>query len=137
MNKLKEREENLINLFLMLPDEFDQCDYLIQKALSQNTDYSKTVRTKENEIAGCKSKLWVKIMEKEGIVQVQSDSDSLILKGFAMLICDLFNGLSVKEVTSTPIDILEKLELNDEINAIRKEGIRKMIMRIQGKENVE
>ena len=78
MSSIQARQEELNRIFLELTDEFDRFDYCIQKALSESIEFSEELRVPENQIEGCKSKLWVKVSLKNNVLEISCDSDSLI-----------------------------------------------------------
>ena len=108
-------------------DELDLFDFFVKKAMSSE---NKNIRCKENKIRGCVSGLWVKAELENGVVSVSADSDSLLIKGIALCICEIFSHMTIEQVRNTEIDFLNHTDLSGELDERRRIGLSKIKDRV-------
>ncbi|RRD96238.1 hypothetical protein EII17_01695 [Clostridiales bacterium COT073_COT-073] len=113
-------QQKLIKKLSQMEDELDIFDYFIDKALAGGKP---DIRKSEYQIRGCASGLWVKVERKEDKLVLTADSDSLLIKGIALSICEIYNGMTVKEAKATKITFLDGFDLAGELNESRRNGL--------------
>ncbi|MBQ9083695.1 MAG: SufE family protein [Clostridia bacterium] len=113
---------------LQAMDELDQYDYFIDAALAASCP---DIRRPEYQIRGCVSGLWVRAQLNGGRIEACADSDSLLIRGIAALICRIYTGMTTEEARCTPITFLDGLDLAGELDNTRRSGLRHMIQVIQ------
>ena len=85
---------------------------------------------KKNRIEGCVSGLWVEAEIINGCVRVSADSDSLVIKGISLCICDIFSGMTIEQVKETEVDFLNGTDLSGELDDRRRTGLGKIKDRV-------
>lgn len=108
-------------------DDLDLYDYFVSKAISSE---NKNIRSENNKIEGCVSGLWVEAKLINNCVNVSTDSDSLVIKGISLCICDIFNGMTLEQVKETEIDFLNGTDLSGELDERRRTGLAKIKDRV-------
>ena len=103
-------QQTIIQALHELDDELDIYDYFIAKALRFPCP---GIRQPEHQIKGCVSGLWVQVQLNDGRLTVYADSDSLIIRGIAAAICEIYTGMTPEQARACPITFLEGLELAD------------------------
>lgn len=121
-------QQDILLALQSMEDELDIYDYFIDKALMSVIP---DIRQPENQIKGCVSGLWVSVHLKDGTIEAVADSDSLIIKGIASVICDIYSGLTLSQAQACPIVFLDGLDLAGELDDTRRSGLRRMIHIIQ------
>ena len=119
--------QNLIKKEISGMDDLDLYDYFVSKAISSE---NKNIRSEKNKIEGCVSGLWVEAKLINNCVSVSTDSDSLVIKGISLCICDIFNGMSLEQVKETEIDFLNGTDLSGELDERRRTGLAKIKDRV-------
>jgi cysteine desulfuration protein SufE len=109
-------------------DELDQYDYFLDAAFAHACP---DIRQPEHQIKGCVSGLWVQVQLTNGRIDACADSDSLLIRGIAALICDIYTGMTPDEARRTPITFLDGLDLAGELDDTRRSGLQRMIQTIQ------
>ncbi len=109
-------------------DELDQYDYFLDAAFAHPCP---DIRQPEHQIKGCVSGLWVQVRLNEGRIEACADSDSLLIRGIAALICRIYSGMTPEEAQRTPITFLDGLDLAGELDDTRRSGLQRMIQTIQ------
>lgn len=130
-DKMEHTQQNIINQLAQLEDELDVYDYFIEKAF-QNREMD--IRKPEYQVKGCVSGLWVKAELQNGIVAVYTDSDSLLIKGIAATISDIYNGMTLEEAKKVSLTFLDAYDLAGELDESRKRGLSHITKKIRALE---
>tara|TARA_B100000886_G_C20304306_1_gene441068 strand:- start:111 stop:506 length:396 start_codon:yes stop_codon:yes gene_type:complete len=80
--------------------DLDQ-EYLFEYLLDEGKtvkDFPIELRTPDNEISGCQSRVWVLGEQVNGQWNFAIDSDAYIVKGIGKLLCTTFNGCKTQDV---------------------------------------
>jgi len=124
-------QQEFVANFALLEDEFDRYDYLISLALSEKVSFDPLLRRDENKIAGCQSHLWATVKMKAGRLEVNCDSDALIIKGLAILIAKIYNGRAPAEVIDSHLWFWDEIRLESQLSVDRKNGLLNLITMIR------
>jgi cysteine desulfuration protein SufE len=127
--------ENLVSDFEMLDDWEDRYRHLIElgRALPEMDTAFKTPATKVN---GCASQVWIhsRILENDGAknLELEGDSDALIVKGLIAVVFKLFAPMTVSEIVKADAPaVFERLGLKDHLTPQRSNGLASMVARIK------
>ncbi len=77
-------------------------------------------------VEGCLAKVWFVPEMKEGRCHFKADSDSAIVKGIAVLLCEFYSGQTPEEITQTPPVFLEKLGITQHLTPNRRNGLARI-----------
>jgi len=125
INKIKEMGANL-----RLLEGQDRLHYLIDKA-KEVDPLPDAVKTEENRIHGCASKLWmVGGLRDDGTMIYQVDGDAHITKGTAKVVTDLVNGEQRSQVAELTVDSFIPLGIKELLTVQRQNGLGELINRI-------
>jgi cysteine desulfuration protein SufE len=130
MASIQEIQAEIVENFSYLPQWDERYAYLIelgQKLESMPNEY----RTEENIIRGCQSLVWLYRECCDGIVSFQADSNSLIVKGLAALMTQIFSEQPAEEVLKADLTLFEQTGLNKHLSAQRANGLMAMIDEIK------
>ena len=97
---LQEKQEGYLQELGSLEDEFDQYTWLMQLAC-QRPELCQVAHQEERRFLGCQSNLWVELGCQEGRLSLSVDSDTLIVKGLAVMLADIVTGCTPQEVYFT------------------------------------
>ena len=125
LEKIKEMGENLKML-----ERQERLHYLIDKA-RQVEPLPETVKTEQNRIHGCASKLWIiGGVREDGTMMYQADGDAFITKGTAKLVTDIVNGEKQQEVAKLTVESFRPLGIKELLTVQRQNGLGELINRI-------
>lgn len=82
-------------------------------------------------IEGCTSNLWLHPTVEGGVCRFRCDADSLITKGVATLVCELYDGASPAEVAATDADFLAEVGVTQHLSPNRRNGLSNLVARIR------
>lgn len=138
---MEERQQLIAERLRSLRNEFDRCDYLIsvgcfaenveEGGIQEEHSLEKELYRDENLIKTCQSKLWVLAQKRNGKLSVKVDSDSMMVRGIAMLLASVWEGATPEEAAKVNIWIIEHMGLGNLLSAKRKSGLRELIDKIQ------
>ena len=113
-------------------DAFDQYTYLMGLAMKR-PELSGVPREEEYRFLGCQSNLWVSLEEEEGLLRMRADSDTLIVKGMAVMLADMFTGAAPQEAAQAHIDLFQRLDLEVALTSVRRNGFTELIRFLQNR----
>ena len=125
LNRIKEMGDNLKML-----EGHDRLQYLVDKARDVEP-LPDVVKTEDNRIHGCASKLWIIGGAKEdGTMRYQVDGDAWITKGTAKVVTDIVNGAPQNEVANLTVENFTALGIKELLTLQRQNGLGELISRI-------
>jgi len=129
-SKIETRVEEIVEELSLFDDELGKYEYLVDtgKAL---TPLSEDEKEDKYLIQGCTSQVWLICEEKAGKLIFRGDSNTVIVKGLAALIINIFSDLTPKEIVDFDMDRLAVLGLSEIITPNRQNGLKSMIERIK------
>ena len=124
--KIKAYQEDL-DLF---EDELEKYEYIVSLGKSQ-PPIDPVFQIDKYEIKGCQSTVWIVPSFKDGKLFFQSDSNTVIVKGLAAMVCAVFSGESPDEILRFDTARLEALGLEEIISPLRRNGVSSMVATIR------
>ena len=83
-------------------------------------------KTPTTKVEGCLSNLWVTAELREGRCYFQADADSAIVKGIAVLLCDLYSGHHPREIISLDPSFLAQAGITQHLNPNRRNALSRL-----------
>ena len=130
MSAIQEIQAQIIEDFSFLPEWDDRYTYLIELG-QKSPPLPDEFRSADNIVRGCQSTVWLHRECREGAVFLQSDSDSLIVKGLAALLLQVFSGQPASEVITADLTFFEAIGLNKHLSSQRANGLLAMVEEIK------
>ena len=126
IDKIEELKEELS----FFEEELEKYEYIIEIGKTSNSLEGED-RIEENLIRGCTSKLWLTIKKDGDNLILSTDSDTVIVRGLAKIIQDIFSNQKAQDIVDFDVDILKDLGLTQVITPSRQNGVGNMIKKIQ------
>ena len=136
MNKIKEKEFQIIEEFSLFDEWLDKYEYLID--LGRNLEpYPEESKTEDKLIKGCQSRVWLDYKVEDGVMTFRADSDAIITKGIISLLISVYSGNTAKEIAESDFSFIDKIGLKENLSQTRANGLASMIATIKNaaKEN--
>lgn len=89
------------------------------------------LKTEDNIVRGCQSQVWLHATEHDGRIQLQADSDALIVKGLISLLLRVYHNQTPATILATPPQFLTDLDLGKHLSMTRSNGLHAMLKQIQ------
>jgi len=125
--------DELLETFEDLQEWDERYDFIIDlgRELPKATP---ELQTQENIVEGCLSTVWMTadVAEPDGAVEIQADSDSIIVKGLIAVLLSFYHGKTASEIVESDVsDYLRQLGLNQHLSPQRRNGLFSMIKRLK------
>jgi len=130
MPSIQEIQASIVEDFTFLPQWDERYAYLIelgQKLPPLPDEY----KNEENLIRGCQSTVWLHRECQDGNIHLLADSDSLIVKGLAALLLQVYSGQPAKDVAAAEVTFFEQTGLDKHLSSQRANGLMAMIEKIK------
>jgi cysteine desulfuration protein SufE len=127
---IDETQAEIVEDFSFLPEWDERYAYLIelgQKMAPLPAEY----KTEENIVRGCQSTVWLHRECRDGKVLLESDSDSLIVKGLAALLMKVYSGQPAEDILTANLTFFEGTGLSKHLSSQRANGLMAMIDEIK------
>lgn len=123
--------EELLKEFGYLEDWEERCDMLIDLGFDL-PEFPEETKTEANRVHGCQSLVWMVVnIDENNIVQIEADSDAMIVKGLIFVLLTLFANKSPQEIMETDIkSVFKEIGLDKHLSVTRKNGLNGMVKRI-------
>jgi len=126
--------DELINEFQEMEDWDERYDYIIDLG-RELPALDEALQTEEHLVQGCMSTVWLVTQVDPGEsrqMQIQADSDSIIVKGLIVILLAHYDGQPAAEILqSDPVNLFEQLGLNQHLSPQRRNGLFSMVKRLK------
>lgn len=127
---LAEKQVELITQLAALKNGQDRLAFLVEKAKAR-TPLAPEYRVEKNLIPGCLSKLWFVSEFRDGHCFFSCDSDSLVVKAVAGLLCEFYSGHAPAEILGHDPKFLAPLGITQHLTPNRRNALSKIWERIR------
>lgn len=127
---INEIQDEIIEEFNDFDDWMDKYQLLIDLG-SDLEPLDEKYKTEDNLIDGCQSRVWVQCDLVDGNMELQADSDALIVKGIVALLLRVLSGHTPQEVLDADLYFVEQIGLKEHLSPTRSNGLVAMIKQIR------
>lgn len=127
---IKEIENQIVEEFSVFTDWMDKYEYIIELGKSVPV-LDEKLKTEENLIKGCQSRVWVGCTHEDGKLYFAADSDAIITKGIISLLIRVYNGQTPKAILESDLSFIEAIGLQENLSPTRANGLLSMIKQIR------
>src|ERR1017187_1042062 len=127
---LAEKQAELTSRLATLKSGQDRFACLVEKA-KQRPPLAPEQRVDANLIPGCLAKLWFVPQFHDGRCFFVCDSDSLIVKAIAGLLCEFYSGHAPAEILAHSPEFLAPLGITQHLTPNRRNALSKIWERIR------
>jgi cysteine desulfuration protein SufE len=130
LETLKAREAEVVEEFEFFDEWMDRYEHIIAqgKTLPATSD---AIKTDENLIRGCQSKVWITAEKRDGLVFFTADSDAIITRGLVALLLRVCNGLTPEVLAQADFGFLQEIGLTEHLSPTRANGLQSMMKQIR------
>lgn len=127
---ISEIQEDIIEEFSIFDDWMDKYSYLIELG-NGLPEISDNIKTDQNLIKGCQSRVWIDAKYNDGVIDFEADSDAIIVKGIVALIMKVFDKRTPKEILESELFFTEQIGLTQHLSPTRSNGLVAMIKQVR------
>lgn len=127
---INDLQNKIIADFEELEDSFTKFAYLTELAttLPRLTEKQKSTA---NLVAGCQSQAWLEMHCRDGRIELQGDSDTLIVRGILAIIATVYSGRRPEEIVTADFYLLQEAGITDVLSTDRANGIAAILAKIR------
>lgn len=131
---IAEIQNEIVEEFSMLDGDMEMTISYIMELGDQLPEMDESVKTEDNIVKGCQSKVWLHASEEENTLKFEADSNTAITKGLVSLLVRILSGRTPQEVIDSDLFFIDKIGLNRFIGTQRSNGLGAMMkqMKIYG-----
>lgn len=122
---LPEKENLLSERLASLKNGQDRLAFVVAMG-RQSPPLPVAVKTDAHRVEGCMAKVWFAPEWREGRCYFLADSDSAIVKGIAVLLCEHYSGQTPEEILSHHPGFLEKFGITQHLTPNRRNSLRQI-----------
>ena len=127
---IENAQKDIIDNFLFFDDWTQKYEYIIE--LSKDLEFmSENLKSEDNLIKGCQSKVWLHAEMINGKINFLADSEAIITKGIISILLNVFNNRKPQEILDSDMGFIEKIGLKEHLSPNRANGLSSMYKQIK------
>ena len=127
---INELQDEVIEVFSDFDDWMDKYQLLIDLG-NELPPLDERYKTESNLIDGCQSRVWLQADFHDGVMELQAESDALIVKGIIALLIKVLNHQKPEDVLNADLYFIERIGLKDHLSPTRSNGLLAMLKQIR------
>jgi len=127
---IKEKQQEVIEEFSAFDDWMDKYSLLIELG-NELDSFDEANRQQQNLIEGCQSKVWLHAEMNDGKIEIQGDSDAIIVKGIVALLLRVLSGHTPDEILDSDLSFIDEIGLKEHLSPTRSNGLVAMVRQIK------
>lgn len=129
---INELQDEIIEEFEAFDDWMDRYQLIIDYAKElQKNPFPEQDRIDRNLIDGCQSKVWFTCSLQEGRMQLNGDSDALLVKGIVALFLYVLNDHTPEEILKADLYFIDRIGLREHLSPTRSNGVAAMLKQLK------
>lgn len=130
MASIAEIQDQLAEDFSFMEDWEDKYAFLIDLG-KELPAFPAELKTDDNLIRGCQSRVWITASMAAGRVQFAADSDAFISKGMVALLVKIYHNQKPEDILNEKLDLLERIGLHEHLSPNRSNGLASMLKQLR------
>ena len=127
---IKEIQNEIIDEFSLFDDWMQRYEYIID--LGKNLPLIKEeLKTDDNLIKGCQSKVWLQGEQNDDKIVFTADSDAILTKGIIAILIRAFSNQKAIDILNADTDFIDEIGLKEHLSRTRANGLVSMIKNIK------
>lgn len=127
---IENAQKDIIDNFLFFDDWTQKYEYIIE--LSKDLEFmNENLKSEDNLIKGCQSKVWLHAEMINGKINFLADSEAIITKGIISILLNVFNNRKPQEILDSDMGFIEKIGLKEHLSPNRANGLSSMYKQIK------
>lgn len=127
---IREKISVVLDDLLAFGDPLDRLEYLVDRARAM-TPLPDADKVEGNRIEGCMAQLWLTSSFDGEHCHFKSDSDSMVVKSIAGLLCELYDDATPREILEHSPEFLAEAGITSHLSANRRNALTRVWSRIR------
>lgn len=126
MTEINQIQDEIIDEFSGMDDWMDRYAYIIELGNALDA-LDESLKTPDNLIDGCQSRLWLDAQYHDGVVTYRADSDAIIVKGIVALLIRVLSGQRPQDIVDADLYFIDRIGLREHLSPTRSNGLLSML----------
>ncbi|MDP4278796.1 MAG: SufE family protein [Bacteroidota bacterium] len=127
---INEVQDDIIAEFELFDDWMDKYQLLIDTG-NDLAPLDEQYKKPQYLIEGCQSRVWLFADYTDGRIQLEAESDAVIVKGIVALLIRVMSGRTPAEILDADLYFIDRIGLKDHLSPTRSNGLVSMIRQIK------
>lgn len=123
-------QDTIVNEFDQAGDALNQFTYLMEYA-STFPELPESYKNDEALVRDCQSQVWLYLQERDSHLNIEADSDTLMVRGILGIVRKMFDGQPLSAVATTEVTFISRTDLAQVFDSKRIKGIASIMTRIK------
>ncbi len=128
---INQLQDEIISEFSLLDGDMEMTVFYIMELGQKLPMMKDELKTEENIVKGCQSKVWMTARIENDKIYFEADSNTAITKGLVSLLVRIFNGQSPDNILETDLYFMHKIGMERFIGTQRSNGFASMIKQMK------
>lgn len=126
---MEEVQRSIQEDLAQLADPLSQMEYLLACARASQ-GIPPDQRREENLVPSCQARTWVITGWGGGLLHIQADSESFLVRGALALLCEVYDGRHREEIQSFTCRLLEDPGFTGRLTSEQRKGLASILERL-------
>ena len=126
-NAINDIQDEIIDEFSGFSDWMDKYSYIIEMGNSL-PPIEERMKTPDNIIEGCQSRVWLNAEYADGKILFTADSDAIIVKGIISMLIRVLSGHTPAEILDADLYFIDRIGLTEHLSPTRSNGLLEIKM---------
>ena len=127
---IQETQEELIEEFGLFDDWADKYEYLIDLG-KKLPSLSEELKTEENVIKGCQSRVWLHAKKQGDQIVFEADSEAVIVKGLISMLIRVLSHHTAEEIMKADLYFIDQIGMSQHLAHTRSNGLLSMVKQMK------
>ena len=127
---IQETQEELIEEFDLFDDWADKYEYLIDLG-KKLPSLSEDLKTEENVIKGCQSRVWLHAEKQGDQIVFEADSEAVIVKGLISMLIRVLSHHTAEEIMKADLYFIDQIGMSQHLAQTRSNGLLSMVKQMK------
>lgn len=130
MATINEIQDEIIDEFSFFGDWMEKYEHIIEFG-KQLPEIEDELKSEENLVKGCQSRVWLSASLNDGVLHFDADSDAIITKGLVGLMVRVLSDHSPEEIAKADLYFVDQIGLKEHLSPNRANGLVSMIKKMK------
>ncbi|MEO1099106.1 MAG: SufE family protein [Bacteroidota bacterium] len=131
MSSIKEIQESIVEDFAILDGDMEMTNFYMMELGQKLPEMPDVLKTDENIVKGCQSKVWLTARLENDRVEFQADSNTAITKGLVSLLIRVLSGQTSDDIINADLFFPKEIGMERFIGTQRSNGFSAMIKQMK------
>jgi cysteine desulfuration protein SufE len=131
MKSINDIQDEIIDNFSLFEGDMESTLFYLMDLGKKLPPMDDSLKTEDNIVKGCQSKVWLNAKLEAGKVYFDADSNTEITKGLISLLVSIWNGRAPEEILATELYFIDRIGMSRMIGSQRSNGFTSMIKQMK------